>query len=459
MVMNTQKLPPHNVELEKAVLGAIMLEKDALLEVVDLLTPDTFYNYQHKKIYQYGILPLYRENKPIDILTVTQKLEEHNSLSKELSPYFITQLTNRVSSGTNIKEHVLILKQEAIKRSLIQFCSSTLQKSYRKDVDSLILLDHAARELDQIGVQITSSTFSKIDEIIKANIQEIQEAGNNDREITGIASGFYELDRMTAGWQKSDLIILAARPGMGKSTLALNMVEFAAIEFNKKIAFFSLEMSKQQLGKKSISSQSALDLSKLRIGKLDSKDWQTLHKGICELVEANIFRDDQAAISVFEMKTKLRRLKHEHPDLAMVVVDYLQLMNGNDPDNKSQNREQQISYISRSLKGIAKELDLPVIALSQLSRSVESRGGDKKPMLSDLRESGAIEQDADIVTFLYRPEYYGLIEDAEGNDIRGQAQLIISKHRNGSLGEVKLGFYGKRSKFVSIQEFYSGNTV
>jgi replicative DNA helicase len=356
MVMNLAygKIPPHHLDVEKAVLGALMLEKDAVLQIIDVITPDTFYNPDHQKIFEYAILPLFRNNKAIDILTVTEKLQQQNYINDRLSPYFITQLTNRVASSANIVEHALILKQAAIKRNLITLCSQTLQKAFRNDTDSLNLLDNAARQFDSIGLQVSSKPFTKMDQIIKENIQEIQEAGNNEREITGVASGFYDLDKLTAGWQKTDLIIIAARPGMGKSTLALNMAESAAIEFDKKVAFFSLEMSKLQLGKKSISSQSEIALQQLRIGKLDAKDWKTLHQKIAYLVEANIFIDDQPAISVFEMKTKLRRLKHEHPDLGMVVVDYLQLMNGADPDNKSQNREQQISYISRSLKGIAK---------------------------------------------------------------------------------------------------------
>ncbi len=448
------KLPPHNKTLEEAVLGAILIEEQALLDVINILTADCFYDPNHFKIYDQGILPLFKAHRKIDILTVTEMLKSRNLLDDNLSAYFITCLTEKVASAANIQTHVFILKEYAIKRGLILACSKTLKAAYQDHTDALSLLESTGRDLDQIGIHLTGNSHSTIYQILSESMKEIELASRMEREITGVPSGFYELDRLTAGWQKSDLIIIASRPGMGKTTLAFNLAENAAIQFEKPGIIFSLEMASMQLGNKAIASQTGIDLNKLRTGNLSTDDWKILNTGITPLTTAPIFIDDQPAIHVYELRAKLRRLKAQYPDLAWVIIDYLQLMTGTDPDNKQQTREQQISYISRSLKTIAKELDLPLIALSQLSRSVETRGGDKKPQLSDLRESGAIEADADVVIFIYRPEYYGIFEDAEGNDIRGQALITIAKHRNGPLDEIKLGFLPKCSRFVSLEEFY-----
>ena len=444
------KIPPQALDIERAVLGAIMLRENTLLEIIDIIEPDCFYDHNHRKIYERAILPLFIENTHIDLLTVTQKLRKANCLNKTLSDHYIADITIGVSNTHNAQTHALILKQFTIKRKLIQFCSQTVQQAYRDDSDALDLLDTTAQNIDQIAAHLIKKPFTKLDEIVHQNIQRIDRINTDQEELIGIPSGFYELDKITSGWQRSDLIILAARPGMGKTTFALNMAQFAAVHQKIKVALFSLEMSKNQIGNKAISAQTHIDLNKLVTGKIEQQEWDKLHQNINPLLKANIFIDDTGALTIYEIKAKLRRLRHEHPDLGLVIIDYLQLINGKDPENKNQNREQQISYISRSLKAIAKELNLPLIALSQLSRSVETRGGDKKPMLSDLRESGAIEADADIVTFLYRPEYYQIYQDAEGNDIRGQALLIIAKHRNGKQGEVKLGFLPEQGRFLGI---------
>ena len=443
------KTLPHDIKTEQAVLGALLIDRNALTEVLDILHADCFYCPNHRLIYQKAICPLFLENTGIDTLTVIQKLKEQKLLEGTLNDHFICELTNQVYSTAHIVHHSLILKQFAIKRKVIRFCNETLRDAWSPDSDSLELLDRSAEKLDRIGSQLIHKPFSTMDQIIRENVKEIQIASESDATWTGVPSGFTELDQITGGWQQSDLIIMAARPGMGKTTWALNVAEFAAMRQGVTTAIFSLEMSCRQLGKRALSSITQVPLQKLQSGDLQPGDWNALRLTTPSLTQVPIFVDDTAGISIFEIKTKLRRLKHEQPGLGLVIIDYLQLINGIDPENKNQNREQQISYISRSLKALAKEFDVPVIALSQLSRNVESRGGDKRPMLSDLRESGAIEADADLVLFLYRPEYYRIFEDATGKDIRGQALLIVAKHRNGSPGEVKLGFIPERSEFCN----------
>jgi len=448
------KVPPQALDVEEVVLGALMLERDAMIQTADLLDVDCFYKESHRIVYESAIMPLFSESKNIDLLTISDKLRKAGLLERVGGPYELSILTNKVASSANIKQHVLILKQYAIKRNVIKLANNMLVKAYG-EMDVLDMLDTSAREFDQIGMQVASKPFKTMQEVVLGSMKEIEEVSKNEGELTGVASGFPDLDKITNGWQKSDLIILAARPGMGKTTLVLELMKNAAVKFGEEVAMFSLEMADIQLGKKSLASESGLDQDKLRNGNLSPKDWEQLNASIAPLEKAKIHIDDQAGISVFELKAKLRRLKHDRPKLGLVVIDYLQLMNGQDPNLKSQNREQQISYISRSLKEIAKEMNLPIIALSQLSRTVESRGGDKKPILADLRESGAIEQDADMVLFVYRPEYYGFEEDGAGNTTKDKAQLLIAKHRNGSLGEVTLGFLGAKSKFVNLEELYA----
>lgn len=450
--MVEDRQPPQDLELETVVLGSIISSGDALLDVIDILDEDCFYNPKFIVIFQ-SIVTLYNKNEKIDILTLTNELLKSKNLEKVGGAYEVSILQDRIGSSVNLRAHSLILKELSIKRNLIKLGAELHAKAYKPEVDALELLEETTSNIDKIGLKVASQPFTKMDQIVRDNMKEIELVSLSDSDLTGVPSGFTDLDHITCGWQKSDLIIIAARPGMGKTTLALNIVEYAAIEMNQKVAFFSLEMSEIQLGKKSMASRSGIDLKKLKTGDMDSGDWDTLNKSLPPLMDANIYVDDQAAISVFKMKTKLRRLKHDNPDLGLVVIDYLQLMNGKDKGSSGQNREQEISFISRNLKGMAKELNLPIIALSQLSRGVESRP-DKIPQLSDLRESGAIEQDADMVMFIYRPEYYDILEDSEGNSLEGKALVMVKKNRNGELGDVKLQFDGAKSKFSNL-EYYN----
>ncbi|MBL4705441.1 MAG: replicative DNA helicase [Flavobacteriales bacterium] len=452
------KVPPQNTEVESAVLGSILIDHEAIYKVEHLLTAECFYNPKNRQIYEQAILPMFRDNEPIDILTTFSKIErlKNSKQRRGVDAHYIASLTNNIASSANIVHHTLIIKELAIKRGLIAYASDLLSNLYKGEEDTLELVEAAMGGLDMISSSIAPNAFSRFDKVIKKSIDRITEVSLKKGDITGVASGFKLLDQMTSGWQPSDLIILAARPGMGKTTFVLELAKKAAIDNNVPVAFFSLEMSETQLGTKVISSASGIESDKLRKGNLNETEWGRLYEAVGKLERAPLYIDDTAGISIFELKTKCRRLKHKNPDLGLVVIDYLQLIKGGDPAIKNQIREQQISYISRSLKGLAKELDVAVIALSQLSRVVESRP-DKRPMLSDLRESGAIEQDADIVSFLYRPEYYGMETDEEGNSLKGLAKLIIAKHRNGELGDVKLRFDGARSSFTNYLDEVTTN--
>lgn len=434
--------PINHPELEEAVLGAIMMSNESLLDVIDILDIDCFYNEANKTIYENAIIPLFNENKNIDLLTIKNKLDKEGLLKKVGGAYYISSLGSRVGSASNITEHSYILKEASIKRQLAVIGDKIYNNAHKPETDALELLDQSAKQIDGIGLKVVTQPFVRIDQIVSDNIKHIEKLSKSKKEITGIKSGYFELDKITCGWQNSDLIILAARPSMGKTTMALNLAENAAILDKKLVAFFSLEMSKEQVGNKLISSQTDIQLDNLRNGKMSEWDWKQLNEQTSALINSHILIDDQPAISVFEMKRNIRKKKHNNPDLALIIVDYLQLMTG-----EGQNREQEISYISRNLKEMAKEFKIPIIALSQLSRAVESRA-DKKPQLSDLRDSGAIEQDADIVIFLYRPEHYKIYEDSNKKDLHGKAKLLIAKHRNGAVGEVTLNFKPEVSRFV-----------
>jgi replicative DNA helicase len=443
--INSSRLQPQAPDLEQAVLGALMLEKNALEKVAGYLKKETFYDDAHQHIYN-AIMGLFSEGKPVDILTVTEKLRKEGSLEQVGGAFYITQLTNRVTSAANIEYHAHIVVQKHIQRQLIKISGEIGEKAYQETSDAFELLDESEKQLFEIKNESMTKNYDVVSDLIAKAIKEIEELKTDTEGLTGVPTGFVDLDRITAGWQKSDLIILAARPGMGKTAFVLSMARNAAILAKKSVAIFSLEMSSLQLTKRLISSEVELDAGKLRTGNLEDHEWQQLHSKISTIEQANIFIDDTPALTVLDLKAKARRLKRQR-DVDLIVVDYLQLMRADEgTTGKSGNREQEISYISRSLKGLAKELDIPVIALAQLSRAVEQRQ-DKRPVLSDLRESGSIEQDADLVTFIYRPEYYQITQDAEGNDITGMAELIIRKHRNGSTGTVPLRFVGKFGKF------------
>ena len=440
------KVPPQAVDLEEAVLGAIMLEKDALTAVIDILKPPVFYKDAHQMIFA-AISRLFGKSEPVDILTVTNELKNSGELDIVGGPYYITQLTNRIASAANVEYHARIISQKYIQRELIRISSDIIKDAFEDTSDVFDLLDRAEQNLFAVSESNLRRNYDDMQSLVTDAIKEIEAAKDQDGHLRGIPSGFSDLDRLTNGWQKSDLVILAARPGMGKTAFVLSMARNCAVDFGKAVAVFSLEMSSVQLVTRLISSESQLSADKLKKGNLESYEWEQLHAKINKLTEAKLMIDDTPALSVFELRAKCRRLKAQH-DIELIIIDYLQLMSGSS-DTKG-NREQEISTISRSLKALAKELDVPIIALSQLSRAVETRGGSKKPILSDLRESGAIEQDADMVIFIYRPEYYKIDQDEDGNSTAGIAEICIAKHRNGALKDIPLRFIDKYAKFADL---------
>jgi replicative DNA helicase len=444
------KLPPQAIDLEEAVLGAVMLEKDAILQVIDLLKPESFYKDEHQKIYQ-AISDLTSANKAIDLLTVTEELRKNKQLDEIGGPVYITQLTSRVASAAHVEFHARIVAQKFIQRELIRVSSEIQSRAFDESTDVDDLLDFSEAELFNIAQGNIKKESQKVNVLIKEAILQIEEASKRADSLIGIPSGFTKLDRLTNGWQNSDLVIVAARPSMGKTALVLTMARNMAVEHNRAVALFSLEMSSMQLVNRLIVSETELPSNRIRNGKLADFEWEQLDYKIKKLVDAPIFIDDTPAISVFELRAKARRLKRQH-NIDILIIDYLQLMTGT-PDTRG-NREQEVSTISRALKGIAKELNIPVIALSQLNRSVEIRSGTKRPQLSDLRESGAIEQDADMVMFIHRPEKYGLMEDENGNSLRGLAEIILAKHRNGPIGDLFLKFKDEFAKFTELEETY-----
>ncbi|MFA9391192.1 MAG: replicative DNA helicase [Prolixibacteraceae bacterium] len=442
------KIPPQAVDVEEAVLGALMLERDAFIGVADVLNEDCFYKEEHRQIFKV-IKELSMQDHPVDLLIVTQELKNRDLLEAVGGPLYITQLTSKVASAAHLEFHARIIAQKYIQRELIRSCSEIQANAYddTKDVDELI--NEAESAIFKISEGNIKKETQPIKPILKEAVLLIEEASKRDDGLSGIPSGFTKVDRITSGWQKTDLVIIAARPAMGKTAFVLSMMRNMAVDWKKGVAMFSLEMSSIQLVNRLIAAESELGSDKIKKGSLVGDDWDRLNAAIQILDEAPIFVDDTPALSIFEFRAKTRRLKMQH-DIGIILVDYLQLMTAGS-DNKG-SREQEVSLISRSLKAIAKELDVPIIALSQLNRSVESREG-KRPQLSDLRESGAIEQDADMVCFIHRPEYYGITEDEEGNSLRNVAELIIAKHRNGAVGDVKLTFRKELAKFMDMEEY------
>lgn len=442
------KLPPQAVDLEEAVLGALMLEKDALSIVIDIVKAESFYKDAHQKIFE-AITNLFQRSSPVDLLTVTAELRKMGSLDIIGGAYYLTQLTDRVVSAANIEYHARIVSQKYIQRELIKISSEIITNAYDDTTDIFDLLDTAEKSLFEVAQNNLRRDTQKIDDIMRTAVDALEKLRDRTDSLTGIPSGFTALDRVTSGWQPSDLVIIAARPAMGKTAFVLSCARNAAVLHDKPVAVFSLEMSSLQLVNRLISGETEIEQEKLKRGTLADHEWTQLHSRIGKLTEAPLLIDDTPALNVFEFRAKCRRLKAQY-DIQMVIVDYLQLMHGKS-DGKGGNREQEIGSISRALKSVAKELNIPVIALSQLSRAVESRpAASKRPQLSDLRESGSIEQDADMVLFLYRPEYYGLLEDEAGNSTAGIAEVIIAKHRNGELATVPLKFVGKFVKFQDL---------
>ena len=443
------KLPPQAVDLEEAVLGAMMLEQSAVNSAIDILKAESFYKEAHSKIFE-SIVKLFSKGEPIDILTTTQELKKNGDLELIGGPFYISQLTNRVASTANVEFHARIIAQKYIQRELIRISNEIIKDAYEETTDVFDLMDKAESSLFQVAEGNIRKNYDKMSSIIRETIENIEAARQNTDGVSGVPTGFTDLDRITSGWQRSDMIVIAARPGMGKTAFVLSMARNVAVEFDVPVAVFSLEMASTQLVQRLVASESEISAEKLRKGDLADHEYQQLHQRIGRLSDAPIFIDDTPALSIFELRAKCRRLKAQH-GIQLIIIDYLQLMTAGG-EGKG-NREQEISSISRSIKSIAKELDVPIIALSQLSRSVETRGGDRRPILSDLRESGAIEQDADIVSFIYRPEYYGIDEDADGNATAGTGELIVAKHRNGALGTVRMKFVGRLAKFANLEPF------
>ncbi|HJU45709.1 MAG TPA: replicative DNA helicase, partial [Chitinophagaceae bacterium] len=443
------KVPPQAKDLEEAVLGAIMLEKSAFDTVIEILKPECFYVEANQRIYR-AMQSLAQKSQPIDILTVVEELKTREELEIVGGPYYVTRLTNAVVSSANIEAHSRIILQKFIQRELIRISGEIISDSYEDSTDVFDLLDDAEGKLFEITNNHLRKNFDTIDSVLVKTIQRIEDLRHKNEDISGVPSGFPSLDKVTYGWQPTDLIILAARPAVGKTAFALNLARSAALHSAKPtpIAFFSLEMSAGQLVQRILSAESEIHLEKISRGKMEDYEMKQLYaKGIQKLTSAPIFIDDTAALNIFELRAKCRRLKNKH-NLGLIIIDYLQLMSGTG-DNKNGNREQEISKISRDLKGLAKELQVPIIALSQLSRAVESRkDGNKMPQLSDLRESGAIEQDADMVMFLYRPEYYDITQNEMGESNKGETHVRIAKHRNGSLETIKLRALLHIQKFV-----------
>lgn len=452
-IIEAGKVPPQAVDLEEAVLGALMLEKNAITVVSDILKPESFYKEAHVMIFQ-SIKDLFGRAEPIDILTVTSDLRKKGLLDVVGGAYYITSLTNRVASAANIEYHARIVAQKFIQRELIRISTEIQRESFEEASDAFELLDSAERKLFEVSQGNIKKDYKQMNAVVKEAIREIEALKDKEGGLTGIPSGFTRLDRITSGFQRSDLVILAARPGMGKTAMVLSVARNASLlaEKPRAIAIFSLEMSSRQLVTRMISGESEISGEKLKKGNLADHEWAQLHAKVARLSEAPIFIDDTPALSIFELRSKCRRLKEQN-NIEMIIIDYLQLMRGDDANNKNGNREQEVSYISRSLKALAKELDVPVIALAQLSRASEKRGAAAIPMLSDLRESGSIEQDADMVMFIYRPEYYKITEFEDGSSTHGVAELHIAKHRNGSLDTVRLRFVHEFTKFQDLSDF------
>lgn len=441
-------LPPQAVELEEAVLGALMLEGDSITTVQEFLTADAFYLDTHRIIYR-AIEELCSENKPVDLLTVTEKLKRQKKLKEVGGAPFLAQLTQKVASAMNIEFHATIIAQKYVQRELIRASTEIQRRSYDESTDVTDLIDYAEAEIFKVSEGHIKRDIQSASLVFDKAMKAIEEAHAQGGTMNGVPTGFTRLDQLTLGWQPSDLIIIAARPSMGKTAFVLSMARNMAIDHEKPVAFFSLEMSSVQLMMRLIVAESGLSSADVRSGKLTAEQWRHLEQTTRILPTAPLFIDDTPALSIYELRSKARRLKAQH-DIQIIIIDYLQLMTGN-ADSRG-NREQEVASISRGLKSIAKELNIPIIALSQLNRSIESRSGLKRPQLSDLRESGAIEQDADIVAFIHRPEYYGINQDENGMPTAGMAEIILAKHRNGAVCDVNLRFLKEQARFADVDD-------
>jgi len=443
------KVQPQAIDIECAVLGAIMLEKDAFSKVSEKLTSDTFYDNKNQIVYK-AIVELALDQRPIDILTVAQQLKADGTIDQVGGPYYLAQLTAGIGSASHVEYHASIIAHKYLQRQLITYAGTIEAMAFDETCDVEETMQKAEADLFKLSQKNMSDSCIQIDPVIDESMKKIQEAANRDDGLSGLPTGFYDLDKITSGWQNTDLIIVAARPAMGKTAFALSMIKNMGVDYNIPVGIFSLEMSKLQLVNRLVQNVCEITGDKIKSGRLDTQEFFNLSRDISNLRGAPIYVDDTSGLSIFDLRSKARRLVHDH-GVKCIMIDYLQLMTASGANFGS--REQEVSTISRSLKGLAKELNIPIIALSQLNRGVESRQGDgKRPQLSDLRESGAIEQDADMVCFIHRPEYYKIYEDEKGNDLRGLAEIIIAKHRNGAVGDVRLKFKGEFTRFANIDE-------
>ena len=443
-------LQPQATDVEKVVLGALMIDKDAFSVVAETLRTETFYEPIHQKIFT-AIQTLNMNESPVDIMTVTNELQKEGTLEEVGGASYVVDLASRVASSAHIEYHAKILQQKYLARQLISFASMVETKAFDVTVDVDELMQETEGKLFELSQKNMSQAYTQIDPVIRQAVEIIQKASATSDGLTGVPSGFTKLDDLTSGWQKSDLVIIAGRPAMGKTSFALSIAKNIAVEYKTPIAFFSLEMNNVQLVNRLISNVCEIEGKKIMNGQLARDEWERLDKNLAKLTGAPVYIDDTPGMSIFELRTKARRLVREK-GVQVIMIDYLQLMNAN--GMRFGNRQEEVSTISRSLKGLAKELDIPILALSQLNRTVENREGleGKRPQLSDLRESGAIEQDADMVLFVHRPEYYHIYEDDKGNDLRGKAQIIIAKHRKGATGDVLLAFQGQYTRFANPED-------
>jgi len=437
------RIPPQSIEAEQSVLGSMLIDKEVIPIVMEILKPEDFYRPDHREIYDV-IIELFDRAQPIDLITVSERLKLHGKLELTGGLEYLSNIATAVPTTANVKNYSKIVEEKALLRRLIRASSDIVDLGFNATEEVTFILDKAEQGIFDILQKRSSQGFVPIKDVLVDTFNKLEELYNNKGNITGIPTGFADLDFKTSGLHNSDLILIAARPAMGKTALALNLAQNAAVHSGVPVAVFSLEMSKDQLVNRMLSSEAMVDGSKMRSGKLEDNDWQKVAKALGPLSEAPIFIDDTPGVSITEIRAKCRRLKLEH-NLGLVIIDYLQLMSGS--RSKSENRQQEISEISRSLKILAKEINVPVITLSQLSRAPETRT-DHRPILSDLRESGAIEQDADIVMFLYRDDYYN-----PETDKKNIAELILAKHRNGSTGTIELVWLGQYTKFANLEKF------
>ncbi|MFA5575203.1 MAG: replicative DNA helicase [Brumimicrobium sp.] len=446
------RIPPQALDLEQAVLGAMMIDNTALNIAVEVLgRKEAFYDPKHQVIFE-AIKGVYKTSMPVDLLTITEQLRRDGALEVAGGAYYLSSLTNKIASAANAEHHARLVMEKFIQREIITVSNDILRDAYDETKDVFEVLSKAEEGLFNIAQNNMKKSYDEMSSVMKEAITEIEKARDNADGVSGIPTGLTDLDRITSGWQRSDMIVIAARPAMGKTAFVLTMARNMAVDYNIPVAIFSLEMSSVQLVKRLISSEAQIDAEHLRKGNIRDDQLQQIHTRIGKLSKAPIYIDDTPGISIFDLRAKCRRMKNKH-DIQAVIIDYLQLMTAGTGSKGGGNREQEISQISRSIKEIAKELNVPVLVLSQLNRSVEVRGGDKKPVLSDLRESGAIEQDADIVAFIHRPEYYEILETEDGTPTKGLGNIIIAKHRNGSTGTVQLKFIGKYAKFDNWNSF------